>query len=200
MHRITTAMPPLILASTSRYRAELLGKLGLPFTARAPGVDETRLPDEPPERLVLRLAEAKARAVASADQSSLVIGSDQVAVCGTEILGKPGTAQRAREQLARLAGRDVDFLTSLCLLESRSGRAQTALVLTRVRFRMLEPAEIARYVERDQPLDCAGSFKSEGLGIALFESIEGPDPNALIGLPLIELCRMLRAEGVAVLG
>jgi septum formation protein len=193
-------MPPLILASTSRYRAELLGKLGLPFTTRAPGVDETRLPDEPPERLVLRLAEAKARAVARAEESALVIGSDQVAICSGEILGKPGTADRAREQLARLAGRDVEFLTSLCLLEPQTGRVHTALARTRVRFRNLEPAEIAAYVERDQPLDCAGSFKSEGLGIALFESIEGPDPNALVGLPLIELCRMLRAEGLNVLG
>jgi septum formation protein len=197
---MTPAMPPLILASTSRYRAELLGKLGLAFTAQAPGVDEARLPGEPPERLVLRLAEAKARAVATSNEVGLVIGSDQAAVCGDEILGKPGTASRAREQLARLAGRDVEFLTSLCLLDAQSGRVQTALARTRVRFRTLTPGEIANYVARDQPLDCAGSFKSEGLGIALFESIEGPDPNALVGLPLIELCRMLRAVGVDVLG
>jgi septum formation protein len=190
---------PLILASTSRYRAALLGKLGLPFSTRAPHVDESPLPDETPEQLVRRLAEAKARAVAATAGRALVIGSDQVAVCGGRILGKPGTAARAREQLQDLAGREVTFLTGLCLLDAELGTAQLAVDTTRVRFRPLTLAEIADYVDRDQPLDCAGSFRSEGLGIALFDGIEGSDPNALIGLPLIELCRMLRTADVAVL-
>jgi MAF protein len=193
-------MKPLILASTSRYRAELLRKLGLEFTACAPAVDETQLPGEPAEALVLRLAEAKARAVAASSGPALVIGSDQVAVCGQRILGKPGTAERAREQLAQLAGREVCFLTGLCLVDAGSGAAQTALDTTRVKFRQLSAIQIADYVARETPLDCAGSFKSEGLGIALFESIEGRDPNALIGLPLIELCSMLHRAGVDVLG
>lgn len=193
-------MPALILASTSRYRAELLHKLGLEFSARAPGVDESPLPGETPEQLVRRLAEAKARAIDTGADAALVIGSDQVAVCAGRTLGKPGTAERARAQLAELAGREVVFLTGLCLLDSTTGAAQIAVDTTRVRFRPLSGAEIADYVAREQPLDCAGSFKSEGLGIALFEAIEGKDPNALIGLPLIELCRMLRNAGLRILG
>lgn len=193
-------MRALILASTSRYRAELLRKLGLEFTARAPGVDETPQPGEPPEQLVRRLSEAKARAVAAGAGAALVIGSDQIAVCDGRTLGKPGTPERAQEQLAALSGREVVFLTGLCLLDTATDTAQTAVDTTRVRFRSLTAAEIADYVAREQPLDCAGSFKSEGLGIALFEAIQGEDPNALIGLPLIELCRMLRAAGVRVLG
>jgi MAF protein len=190
----------LILASSSRYRAELLRKLGLPFETVSPDIDEARRPGESPEALVLRLAEEKARAVGSQTADPLIIGSDQVAVSEGEILGKPGTEERARAQLARLAGKPVLFYTGLCLLDAESAHAQTAVVLTAVTFRDLTPEEIRNYVERERPVDCAGSFKSEGLGIALFESIEGPDPNALIGLPLIELCRMLRAVGVSVLG
>jgi len=193
-------MTPLILASTSRYRAELLGKLGLEFSARAPDVDETPGPGEPAEALVLRLAEAKARAVAASAPQALVIGSDQVAVCRGRTLGKPGTEARARAQLAELAGQQVLFLTGLCLLDSATGVLQSAIDTTRVTFRPLTAGEIEAYVAREQPLDCAGSFKSEGLGIALFEAIEGKDPNALIGLPLIDLCRMLRNAGVSVLG
>jgi septum formation protein len=193
-------MPALILASTSRYRAELLRKLGLEFDARAPGVDETPMPGETPEQLVRRLAEAKARAIDTGADAALVIGSDQVAVCDGRTLGKPGTAERARAQLAELAGREVVFLTGLCLLDSATGTAQVAVDTTLVRFRPLSAVEIADYVAREQPLDCAGSFKSEGLGIALFEAIEGKDPNALIGLPLIELCRMLRNAGLRILG
>jgi len=193
-------MKPLILASTSRYRAELLGKLGLEFSARAPDVDETPGPGEPAEALVLRLAEAKARAVAASAPQALVIGSDQVAVCRGRTLGKPGTEARARAQLAELAGQQVLFLTGLCLLDSATGVLQSAIDTTRVTFRPLTAGEIEAYVAREQPLDCAGSFKSEGLGIALFEAIEGKDPNALIGLPLIDLCRMLRNAGVSVLG
>jgi len=193
-------MKSLILASTSRYRAELLGKLGLEFSARAPDVDETPGPGEPAEALVLRLAEAKARAVAASAPQALVIGSDQVAVCRGRTLGKPGTEARARAQLAELAGQQVLFLTGLCLLDSATGVLQSAIDTTRVTFRPLTAGEIEAYVAREQPLDCAGSFKSEGLGIALFEAIEGKDPNALIGLPLIDLCRMLRNAGVSVLG
>jgi len=193
-------MKPLILASTSRYRAELLGKLGLEFSARAPDVDETPRPGESAEALVQRLAEAKARAVAVSAPQALVIGSDQVAVCRGRTLGKPGTEARARAQLAELAGQQVLFLTGLCLLDSATGVLQSAIDTTRVTFRPLTAGEIEAYVAREQPLDCAGSFKSEGLGIALFEAIEGKDPNALIGLPLIDLCRMLRNAGVSVLG
>ena len=193
-------MKKLVLASSSRYRAELLRKLGLPFETLSPDIDEAPHGAESPEGLVLRLAEEKARAVATRHPGALVIGSDQVAVSEGEILGKPGTEERARAQLGRLAGRAVRFHTGLCLLDAGSGCAQTALVTTVVNFRPLSADEIRDYVAREQPVDCAGSFKSEGLGIALFESIEGPDPNALIGLPLIELCRMLRAAGVPVLG
>ena len=193
-------MTELILASTSRYRAELLRKLGLSFQTRAPGVDEARLAGESPTALVTRLAQAKARAVAPEAGAALIIGSDQVAVCGERILGKPGTELAARAQLAALSGRKVEFLTSLCLLDTGTDQLQVTVVTTRVQFRNLSDAQIANYVRREQPLDCAGSFKSEGLGIALFEAIDGPDPNALIGLPLIELCRMLRNAGVDVLG
>lgn len=190
----------LILASTSRYRAALLGKLGLPFSAQAPEVDETPLPAESADRLVRRLAEAKARAVGAASGPALVIGSDQVAVCNGRILGKPGTEARAREQLSELSGREVFFLTGLFLLDTTTGDGQIAVDTTRVVFRQLTSTEIADYVAREQPIDCAGAFKSEGLGIALFEAIEGKDPNALIGLPLIDLCGMLRNAGVSVLG
>jgi MAF protein len=193
-------VPQLILASSSRYRAELLSRLELPFEIQAPDVDESRRAGEAPEALVRRLAEQKAGAVAAGRAEGLVIGSDQVAVCADEVLGKPGTAERARDQLARLAGRSVTFLTGLCLLDVADGSAQSTVVPSRVRFRALSAGEIDDYVARERPLDCAGAFKSEGLGIALFESIEGNDPNALIGLPLIELCRMLRQAGVAVLG
>ena len=192
-------MKPLILASTSRYRAELLRKLGLEFATHAPGVDETPLPQEPADRLVARLAEAKARAAGAIVGPALVIGSDQVAVCGERILGKPGTEARARAQLAELSGQTVRFLTGLCLFDSETGAIQIAVDTTRVTFRPLSATEITVYVARESPIDCAGSFKSEGLGIALFDAIEGKDPNALIGLPLIDLCRMLRNAGVDVL-
>jgi MAF protein len=189
----------LILASSSPYRAELLARLGLGFETRSPDIDETRLDGESPEGLVERLARSKAEAVAPALPGALVIGSDQVAVCGSDVLGKPGTAARARDQLALLSGRAVTFFTGLCLLDTVSGNIQTAVVPTRVQFRHLNAREIDTYVARERPLDCAGAFKSEGLGIALFDAIEGDDPNALIGLPLIKLCRMLRNAGVDVL-
>jgi septum formation protein len=189
----------LILASSSRYRADLLKRLGLPFHIHAPDIDESAAPDEEPRDLVERLARHKAAAVAETHRQALIIGSDQVAVLGERVLGKPGTAVRAREQLGMLSGRSVTFLTGLCLLDAASGAAQATVIPTTVRLRRLSTAEIADYVVREQPLDCAGAFKSEGLGIALFEAIEGTDPNALIGLPLIALCTMLRRAGVAVL-
>lgn len=193
-------MRKLILASSSRYRADLLKRLDLPFDIHAPAIDESAAPGEKPQDLVERLARRKAAAAAEAHREALIIGSDQVAVIGEQILGKPGTAARAREQLGMLSGRSVTFLTGLCLLDAASGAAQAAVIPTAVRLRQLSTAEIADYVAREQPLDCAGAFKSEGLGIALFETIEGTDPNALIGLPLIALCSMLGQAGVAVLG
>jgi septum formation protein len=189
----------LILASSSRYRSQLLSRLGMAFSCEAPDVDETPLPDEAPERLVERLARLKAATIAARHGDGLVIGSDQVAVCGAQILGKPGTAARAHEQLAMLSGNSVTFLTGLCVLDAASGLEQATVVPTVVRFRALRASEIVDYVRREQPLDCAGAFKSEGLGIALFESVESGDPTALIGLPLIELCRMLTHAGLPVL-
>jgi MAF protein len=190
----------LILASTSPYRRALLERLGLPFDAIAPEVDETPLPDESPDALVARLSKAKSAAVAEKLTDALVIGSDQLAAVDGEILGKPGTEARAQEQLARLSGKEVTFLTGLCLTDTRTGTQQFELVTSPVRFRTLSAAQIADYVAREQPLDCAGAFKSEGLGIALFERIGGEDPNALIGLPLIALCGMLESAGMPVLG
>jgi MAF protein len=165
-------MRRLILASTSPFRRELLGRLGLPFEVAAPEVDETREPGESPEVLVLRLSEAKARAVAARHPDALVIGSDQAAVIGDEVLGKPGGHERAIAQLTHAAGRRVTFLTGLALVDAASGRAQTVVEPFHVRFRALDPAQIARYVDREQPFNCAGSFKSEGYGITLFERLE----------------------------
>ena len=196
-------MTALVLASSSRYRAELLSRLGLEFTTARPDVDETPHAGEDAHALVGRLAEAKARAVALNHPDALVIGSDQVGVhrsgMNEVILGKPHTAERACEQLAALSGQCVRFLTSLCLLNAATNSTQLQVIVTPVTFRTLTSSEIERYVAIEQPLDCAGAFKSEGLGIALFESIGGGDPNALIGLPLIALCAMLRAEGCSVL-
>lgn len=189
--------PRLILGSTSRYRAELLRRLCPEFEQRAPGTDETALPDEAPQDRALRLAVAKAEAAADGMDNSLVIGSDQVAELDGTLLDKPGTSERARVQLAASSGRAVHFHTALCLLDTRDGRRHTYIDHTRVRFRVLSDEEIARYVEREHPLDCAGSFKCEGLGISLFERIDNEDPSALIGLPLIALARLLREAGVA---
>jgi MAF protein len=186
----------LVLASTSPFRRELLRRLGLPFEVAAPAVDEARLPGEPPEALVLRLSEDKARAVAAQLGDALVIGSDQVAVIDEEVLGKPGDRDRAIAQLARASGRRVTFLTGLSLVDAASGRARTLCEPFHVHFRVLSAEQIARYVDREQPFNCAGSFKSEGYGITLFERLEGGDPNALIGLPLIRLVALLGLEGV----
>lgn len=190
-------MRRLILASTSPYRRELLGRLGLPFEVATPEVDESRLPAEAPETLVRRLSEAKAWAVAAHAGDALVVGSDQAAVIDGEILGKPGDRGRAIAQLTRASGRRVTFLTGLSLVDATSGRTQTLCEPYHVHFRRLGADQIARYVDRDQPLNCAGSFKSEGYGITLFDRLEGDDPTALIGLPLIRLVALLAAEGVA---
>ncbi len=189
-------MPQLTLASTSRYRKALLEKLGLPFDCVAPEIDEDRRPGETPAALVQRLAEAKARAVAAQGRSGLIIGSDQVAVGAGVLLGKPGSVERAIEQLRSLSGREVVFHTGLCLLNTLTDQCQVLDETYKVRFRALDEARIRRYVERDRPLDCAGAFKSEGLGIVLFESLHGRDPNSLIGLPLIALTELLEAEGI----
>lgn len=189
----------LILASTSPYRRELLSRLGLPFETANPQTDETPLPGESPEALALRLSEAKARAVADAYPDALIIGSDQVATVDGRIFGKPGNHQRAAQQLRELSGKTVNFFTGLCLFNARTGQAEVRGIPTLVGFRELSDAEIENYLRREPAYNCAGSAKSEGLGIALLSSMKGDDPNALVGLPLIALCDMLRQQGVSVL-
>jgi septum formation protein len=192
---LTMPAPALILASTSPYRRLLLERLGLPFSAVAPGVDETRSAREPATALVRRLARAKAQAVAARHPGALIIGSDQAAEREGEILGKPGDHAEAVRQLQAASGKYLKFHTGLCLWDSRSGSCQEYVDQTRVMFRPLTTGEIERYLQVEKPYDCAGSFKSEGLGITLFQAIESDDPTALIGLPLIALCRMLRPAG-----
>ncbi len=187
----------LVLASTSPYRRELLQRLQLPFEVAAPEVDESALPGEAPEATALRLAESKARAVAAAFPDALIIGSDQVAAVGDERFGKPGTRANARNQLRAMSGREIVFHTGLCLLDAASGAAQTRCVDIHVGFRELADAEIESYLDKEDALNCAGSAKSEGLGISLLSYLRGDDPNALIGLPLIALCDMLRKAGLA---
>lgn len=186
----------LVLASTSAYRRMLLERLQLPFVTARPDVDETPLPGEHPPETANRLALAKARAVAERFEDALIVGSDQVAHLGSEIFGKPGTPERAIAQLQHMSGHSVVFHTALALINTRTGAVQATSVPTEVRFRRLSDAEIIRYVEREQPLDCAGAAKSEALGISLLEALTGDDPTALVGLPLIALSRMLRAEGL----
>jgi septum formation protein len=190
---------PLVLASTSRYRRALLERLGHPFVVATPEVDESPRPGEPPSATALRLAEAKARVVAGRFADALVIGSDQVADCDGEAVGKPGSRAAAIAQLERQSGRSVVFHTGVAVVDAASGRAQTRLVDVRSRFRRLTRQEIERYLDREQPWDCAGSVKSEGLGIALFDGIDNDDPSALVGLPLIAVAAMLRVEGFDVL-
>jgi septum formation protein len=194
--------PPLILASTSRYRRGLLTRLGIGFSSASPGVDETPLPDERPSQLVARLATAKALAVAHRQPTAWVIGSDQVAVLATSgtpiILGKPGTEQRCREQLQACSRQSVDYLTAVALVRHETHEAIEFTDITRVTFRELDEATIARYVFREKPLDCAGGFKSEGLGVSLCEAIHNTDPTALIGLPLVRLSAALRTVGYEV--
>lgn len=185
----------LVLASTSPFRKAILEKLGVPFDTASPEVDESQLPDETPQQLVQRLAEVKARAVADKFPDALIIGSDQVAVIDDQILGKPGSHDQAVKQLRQASGKTVTFLTGLCLYNSRTDHARCEVVPFKVHFRQLDDSQIENYLKQEQPYNCAGSFKSEALGIALFEKLEGDDPNTLIGLPLINLIRMLEKEG-----
>lgn len=188
----------LILASTSRYRRELLGRLGLPFLTESPGVDESAGHDASPAGRAARLARAKAHAIAQRHPGALVIGSDQVAALGDSVLDKPGNADRCRAQLATLAGQTAVFYTACTLIGLESGVERSHTDITRVVARALTPHEINRYVEREQPFDCAGGFKVEALGISLFERVESQDPTALVGLPLIWLAGALRGAGLAV--
>jgi septum formation protein len=189
----------VVLGSTSRYRRELLERLGIPFTVSAPGVDETPLPGETPQALARRLALAKARAVAAMHPDAVVIGSDQVADLAGQPLGKPGEHARAVQQLRQMRGQTVIFQTALAVVCLASGYEQVDLAEVRVVFRDLSDDEIEAYLQAEQPYDCAGSAKSEGLGIALLESIDNDDPTALIGLPLIRTARLLRQAGVKLL-
>jgi len=190
----------LILGSTSRYRRELLSRIGVPFETAAPQVDETPLPGETPAQIARRLALAKARAVTRRFPQAVVIGSDQVADLAGEPLGKPGTHERATEQLRRMRGRTVVFQTALAVVCEATGFTAEDLAPVEVRFRDLSDSEIEHYLRAEQPYDCAGSAKSEGLGIALLEAIHSDDPTALVGLPLIRTCRMIRAAGIELLG
>ncbi len=197
-----SALPPraLILGSTSPYRRQLLERLQLAFTVFSPDVDETPLPNEAPRNLALRLALAKAHAVAAATAAqhpgAVVIGSDQVADLNGQPLGKPGTHERASAQLRQMSGHSVVFQTAVAVVCPATGFEQVDLAPVVVRFRDLSDAEIERYLRAEQPYDCAGSAKSEGLGISLLDAIDSDDPTALIGLPLIRTCRMLRAAGL----
>ena len=194
------AARPLVLGSTSVYRRELLSRLRLEFSVVPPEVDETPLAGEAPAELACRLAAAKAQAVARLHPRAVVIGSDQVADLDGEPLGKPGNHANAVEQLRRMSGRTVIFQTAVSVVCAATGFAQHDLAPVRVRFRSLGTAEIEAYLQAEQPYDCAGSAKSEGLGIALLDAIDSDDPTALVGLPLIRTCRMLRAAGVRVFG
>ncbi|MBD9414563.1 septum formation inhibitor Maf [Pseudomonas sp. PDM16] len=189
-------MLPLVLASSSPYRRELLTRLRQPFSCASPNVDEALHPNESASSLVRRLAESKARALSERNPAHLIIGSDQVAVLGTQILGKPHDFDRARNQLMAASGASVTFLTGLALLNSASDRCQVDVVPFTVHFRPLTEEQICRYLEAEEPYDCAGSFKSEGLGISLFRSTEGEDNTSLVGLPLIRLVQMLDQEGI----
>ena len=188
--------PRLVLASTSRYRQELLARLGIPFETTAPAIDESPADGESPQALALRLACAKAYAAQSTFPESLIIGCDQVAVAGEMLLNKPVTHARAVEQLRRISGKPVAFFTALCLLNARTARNQTAVVPVTVHMRKLGLQQIERYLRAEPAYDCAGSARFEGLGITLVARFEGEDPTALIGMPLIRLCDMLKREGV----
>ena len=191
----TTPCPPLILASTSPFRRELLQRLGIDFSTAAPDIDESAHPGEKPSELVRRLSEAKARAI-GASRQGLIIGSDQVATTGDDILGKPGSHEKAVEQLQYLSGKSVCFYTGLCLLNTETDTASVEVVPYTVLFRRLDDSQVENYLRADEPYNCAGSFKSEGLGITLFERMQGDDPSALIGLPLIQLTTLLREAGI----
>lgn len=192
-------MQQLILASSSPFRAELLAKLGLPFDAISPDIDEQALTDESPELLVLRLSEQKAQAIATKYPDALIIGSDQVAVLDGEILGKPGNHQSAVQQLQAASAKKIRFLTGLALLNSKTGEMQSVVEPFEVSFKTLTFDQIDFYLKQEQPYQCAGSFKSEGFGISLFSKLNGNDPNSLIGLPLIQLISMMKKQGIDVL-
>lgn len=197
MPQPTPALPrPLILGSTSRYRRELLSRLRLPFECVSPDTDETPRAQEPPAELALRLALEKAKSVARKHPEAVVIGSDQVADLDGEPLGKPHTHERAVMQLQRMRGRTVVFQTAVAVVCAATGFEQSSLAQVRVRFRALSDEEIERYLRAEEPYDCAGSAKSEGLGIALLEQIDNDDPTALVGLPLIRTCSLLRSAGL----
>ncbi len=193
-----TQRPPIVLASSSAYRRALLARLGIECSVLAPDIDESPLRGEAPAATALRLAGSKALKIGERESNALVIGSDQIAVLGSNILGKPGTHAAAVEQLRAMSGNTVVFHTALCLLNAATGSMQTTNVPTTVRFRKLDAAQIERYLQRDRPYDCAGSAKIESLGIALVEHVESGDPSALIGLPLIALVGMLLKEGVVI--
>jgi septum formation protein len=196
---VKTTTSTLVLASSSRYRKELLQRLGLPFVVAIPGIDESPQPGEAPAALALRLAEAKARAVATAHPNGLIIGSDQVAEFAGNAIGKPRDRTHAMELLRAMRGRTIVFHTALALFNSASSRMQTALVDVASTFRALDDAALESYLDRDDPLDCAGAVRIETLGIALFTRVASDDPSALIGLPLIKLTDMLLAEGMTIL-
>lgn len=191
--------PPIVLASTSRYRRELFARLRLPFDLFAPQVDESALPGEAPPTLALRLSRLKAEAARQAYPRALIIGSDQVAVLDGEVLGKPGNYANAFRQLERMSARQVEFHTAVSLLNSATGALQSEVAVVRVRFRALSEEDIRGYLSKEPAFDCAGAARVESLGIALCERIESDDPTALIGLPLIALVSMLQREGVSVL-
>lgn len=188
----------IILASSSPYRRELLARLGIEFQCISPNIDESQQKQEAPRDYVLRLAEAKARAIAQQYHDHIVIGSDQCAVVDGVITGKPGTNQMAKTQLRQASDKQIEFLTGVCVLQQSSNQIQTFLEPFAVKFRALSDTEIERYIKVEQPLDCAGSFKSEGLGIALAKAMVGEDPTALIGLPLIKLSQVLREFNVLI--
>ena len=191
-------MKKLVLASTSPFRQQVLRKLNIEFDIHAPEINEEKLDNESPQELVTRLSEEKAKAVSPHFPNSLIVGSDQVAVLNNLILGKPHTHENARQQLSDASGHRVSFYTGLCLFNNETGNTQTACVPFQVHFRKLNEEQIDRYLKIEQPYNCAGSFKSEGLGISLFEKLEGDDPNTLIGLPLIQLIRFLDNEGITI--
>jgi MAF protein len=191
-------MRQLLLASSSPYRRELLSRLLLPFETKAPDIDETAHPDETPSQLVCRLAREKALALTSSHHDHLIIGSDQIAVLDQQILGKPHTHERAIAQLRTCSGKSVHFLTGLALLDSREGTLQVDCITFTVHFRDLTDQQIGRYLSAEQPYDCAGSFKAEGLGVSLFRATEGSDVTSLIGLPLIRLVDMLNRAGIEI--
>ncbi|MGK0500866.1 MAG: MAF protein [Oceanicoccus sp.] len=191
-------MPPLILASSSIYRQQLLARLGLTFQSHSPDIDETPIAGETAAQLVLRLAQQKAQTLTGQYEDALIIGSDQVASLGQQILSKPGNHSNALKQLAACSGKTVTFYTGLALLNSTNQQLQSCVEPFSVQFRTLSTQAIERYLQHEQPYDCAGSFKMEGLGISLFERLSGDDPNSLVGLPLIQLVTMLANEGIDV--